>query len=208
MTELVKFNIGGKLYQISKSLLEMHSNTMLAKSASENWQKDPEAEIFIERNGIRFQFVLDYLRDGQVTLPVTESKEMLISELEYFGVEYDEEMIDEKVIVRSKSVKFISAAMVELQNIVTTKEWESQIAQFAVDIIKVYLGEGAPSLQNSVFCYYYHFNKAQKSNHQKLVNYSRGNKMSFLVKTVNLHLYGVGLQINANGKLTQYQPEW
>jgi hypothetical protein len=218
MTEIVQFNIGGKLYQISKSLLEMHSNTMLAKSASVNWQKDPEAEIFIERNGIRFQFVLDYLRDGKVTLPVTESKEMLISELEYFGVEYDEEMIDEKFILRSKSLKSISAAMVELQYIIASEdaahktiEAQSRIAQYVIDIIKVYVGEGAPSLQKSEFDYYDHFNEAQKSNYHKLgrcFSVLCGSKKKMAETVNNMHLRGVGLQVDAYMKLTQYQSEY
>jgi hypothetical protein len=59
---------------------------MLAKSASDQWQEDPESEIFIERDGARFRFVMDYLRDGNVTLPITETKEAFVAELEYYNI--------------------------------------------------------------------------------------------------------------------------
>jgi hypothetical protein len=34
-TEIVTFNVGGTRYEVSRSLLDLHPNTMLAKSASE-----------------------------------------------------------------------------------------------------------------------------------------------------------------------------
>ena len=89
MTDTTQFNVGGTTYAVSRSLLESHANSMLAATASEKWQQDPEAEIFIERNGHRFQYVLDYMRDGKVVLPVTETKEAVLAELEYYGIESD-----------------------------------------------------------------------------------------------------------------------
>jgi BTB/POZ domain len=44
--------------------------------------------IFTERNGYRFQYVLDYMRDGSITLdclPNHIHKEALYKDLEYFG---------------------------------------------------------------------------------------------------------------------------
>jgi len=84
---VVRFNVGGKRYEVSRSLLEMHPDTMLARSASVQWQTDPEVEIFIERNGDRFQYVLDYLRDdGRVFVPVTLAREALLADLHYYGI--------------------------------------------------------------------------------------------------------------------------
>eukprot|EP00957_Ditylum_brightwellii_P084013 6386462-Ditylum_brightwellii.AAC.1 len=51
MTDICCFNIGGHKYQVSRSLLKQHPNTMLARISSEVWQKDPEAEIFVDQNG-------------------------------------------------------------------------------------------------------------------------------------------------------------
>ena len=88
MTNIVLFNVGGKQYKVSRSLLEMHPNTMLTRSASEHWLHNPDAEVFIERDGIRFEFVLDYLRDdGHVILPITVPKPSFMADLVYYGVE-------------------------------------------------------------------------------------------------------------------------
>jgi hypothetical protein len=38
--------------------------------ASETWQKDQQATLFIDRNSDRFRFCLDYMRDGQVWHPL------------------------------------------------------------------------------------------------------------------------------------------
>ena len=88
--------MGGKLYIVTRSLLEMHPNTMLARSASEQWLPDQVKEVFLERDGDQFGLVLDYLRDdGYVVLPLTVSKPSFMADLVYYGVEN----IDEKKIV-------------------------------------------------------------------------------------------------------------
>jgi len=81
------FNVGGTKYEVSRSLMSEHPDTMLARIASETWQKDPESVVFVGRDGARFGFVLDYMRDGQVSLPAQGqvTKESLLKELLYFG---------------------------------------------------------------------------------------------------------------------------
>jgi hypothetical protein len=111
---VVSLNVGGTLYQVSRSLFEQqHPDTMLARLVSETWQrrhqpdqddnddedtkptkKKTKKAIFIERDGARFGLVLDYLRDGSVRLPVTVSKAAFLSDLSYYGVEYNERRID------------------------------------------------------------------------------------------------------------------
>lgn len=88
----VLFNIGGHPYRVSKSLLDSQPNSMLTRIASKQWHTD-DSEIFIDRNGSRFQYVLDYLRDGRVILPISECKEAIVSELEYYNIDFDEDYI-------------------------------------------------------------------------------------------------------------------
>ena len=96
MTNTVRFNVGGNRYQLSRSLLDMHPKTMLAQSASEQWLQNPDAEVFVERDGIQFGYVLDYLRDdGSVILPMTVPKPSFLADLVYYGVEN----VDESKIV-------------------------------------------------------------------------------------------------------------
>ncbi len=94
-TETIKFNVGGQCYEISRSLLDQHPHSMITKSASEKWLEDPETEIFLERDGTTFRYVLSYMRDGRVTVPPSEPKDNFIRELEYFGIDYQEEDIDD-----------------------------------------------------------------------------------------------------------------
>ena len=64
-TNTIKFNVGGRHFEVSRDLLEGHSETMLGKLVSEAWQADPEERIFIDRDGDKFAHVLDYLRYGR-----------------------------------------------------------------------------------------------------------------------------------------------
>lgn len=97
----VRFNVGGRIYEVSRSLLDLFPNTMLSRMVSDMWQEvqvarngdgdgDDQNEaaplIFVDRNGDRFQYVLDYMRDGQkASLPFTVSKEGFLKDLEYYG---------------------------------------------------------------------------------------------------------------------------
>jgi len=114
-TKVVKFNVGGQPFTVSRSLLEMHPDTMLAKSASEKWQDDPESKIFIERDGELFRHVLSYLRDGKVKLPLTVTKEGFLAELQYYGVdEVCEENVDDSLIKGIQSAKGFHNGVIEM----------------------------------------------------------------------------------------------
>jgi len=94
----VRFNVGGTVYEVSRSLLEQFPDTMLSRMVSETWldcsqggdndDQKKESPIFVDRDGDRFRYVLDYMRDGQkVTLPVTVPKQGFLKDLEYYGFE-------------------------------------------------------------------------------------------------------------------------
>jgi hypothetical protein len=92
----VRFDVGGTIYKVSRSLLEQHPNIVLARMVSKAWLGEKEEDdnnerkddepLFIDRDGERFRYVLDFMRDGpKVSLPVTISKEGFIKDLDYFG---------------------------------------------------------------------------------------------------------------------------
>ena len=63
---------------------------MLARMISELWLGSDEAKdepIFIERDGERFRYCLDYMRDGRVSVAITVSKDGILKDLEYYGFE-------------------------------------------------------------------------------------------------------------------------
>ena len=65
MIDTVKFNVGGRHFEVSRALIYEHSDTMLGKLVSDIWNEDPEEAVFIDRNGDIFVHVLDYLRYGR-----------------------------------------------------------------------------------------------------------------------------------------------
>ena len=83
----ISFNVGGSVYQVSCNTLQRYPESMLAKLVSEVWKpQEPSAPIFIDRDGSRFQFVLDFLRDGKVHLPASVSAEALRADFAYYGL--------------------------------------------------------------------------------------------------------------------------
>jgi len=90
--DTVQLDVGGHLFKVSRSLLEQHPDTMLARLVSDDWQNDDNKDgtHFIDRNGERFQYVLDYMRDQKVYLPLTVSKEAFLLDLQYFGFDVDD----------------------------------------------------------------------------------------------------------------------
>ena len=84
----VSFNVGGRIFVVYRLLLDAFPSTILARSASEEWfGNNADKPIFIDRDSDRFQYCLDYMRDGRVGLPPTESKAALLAELTYYGFE-------------------------------------------------------------------------------------------------------------------------
>jgi hypothetical protein len=83
----VKFDVGGRLYKVSRSSIERFPSTMLARMISEAWQKDPEVTLFIDRDSDRFRFCLDYMRADKVWLPLNIPKEAFLDDLDFYGFE-------------------------------------------------------------------------------------------------------------------------
>lgn len=90
-----KLNVGGSKYEVSDSLLDRFPNSMLRRLTCDAWndQENTEDEIFIERNGHRFQYVLDLMRDATVSLPFAVPRAQCIADLEYFNIDYEDSQI-------------------------------------------------------------------------------------------------------------------
>jgi len=78
---------------------------MLSRVCSGNWQEgsvnarasdgDGEGDepIFIDRDSYRFRFVLDYMRDSKIELPLSIPRGQFIRDLIYYGLDYVDEDI-------------------------------------------------------------------------------------------------------------------
>jgi len=86
-----------------------------------SWHTDPNAEIFIDRNGARFQYVLDYLRDGKVHLPVFVSKASLLLDLNFFGVPVN----GNNIVVNTTDYSFFLKSKMLVKDVI--QSWETEI---------------------------------------------------------------------------------
>jgi len=72
-TTIVELNVGGVIYATSTSTLTSEPDSLLARmflpSGSKNPGKDAKSRYFIDRDGVLFRYVLDYLRTLTLTLP-------------------------------------------------------------------------------------------------------------------------------------------
>ena len=93
----VTFNVGGTKYEVSLTLLNIHPHCLLSKEADKpKHQDNPDEPIFIDRDGSRCKYVLDWMRDNQVVIPATVSKKALLNELHVYGFDsVDESTIDD-----------------------------------------------------------------------------------------------------------------
>jgi hypothetical protein len=98
---ILRLNVSGKLYAVSRSVTKSFSHSlldqMLSKAEEEQHQHQREdgkgftespsqQAYFIDRDGERFSYVLDYLRYGVVFLPKPLSRQMLLLDLKYFEI--------------------------------------------------------------------------------------------------------------------------
>mmetsp|Transcript_36927 Transcript_36927/g.62818 ORF Transcript_36927/g.62818 Transcript_36927/m.62818 type:complete len:202 (-) Transcript_36927:65-670(-) len=86
MADTVRFNVGGRHFEVSRSLVDEHSNTVLGKLVSDTWNGDPAKAVFIDRSGDIFAHILEYLRYGSIELPITVPRSMFDRELDYYGI--------------------------------------------------------------------------------------------------------------------------
>lgn len=56
--DTVKFNVGGRHFEVSRALVDDYSYTVLGKLVSDTWMEDHEKLVFIDRSGDIFAFVL------------------------------------------------------------------------------------------------------------------------------------------------------
>eukprot|EP01061_Rhynchopus_euleeides_P015180 TRINITY_DN26001_c1_g2_i2.p1 TRINITY_DN26001_c1_g2~~TRINITY_DN26001_c1_g2_i2.p1 ORF type:complete len:184 (+),score=74.48 TRINITY_DN26001_c1_g2_i2:70-621(+) len=88
----VILNVCGMKYEVLVATLLNCPETMLG-SLVEKWNTSgefsadaPTREVFIDRNGERFQYILDWYRDGRIVLPPHVPREAMLGDVEFFGL--------------------------------------------------------------------------------------------------------------------------
>lgn len=93
MNEVIELNVGGVYYTTTKKTLTSDKNSLLAELVANYNQsisdvKDTKGRLFIDRDGILFRYILDYLRDDEIQFPRGfREKRRLQKEAEYFKLD-------------------------------------------------------------------------------------------------------------------------
>ena len=61
----VKFNVGGKNFEVSRALIDEHADYFLRRLVPDTWNEDPSKVVCIDRDGDIFAHILNYLRYGR-----------------------------------------------------------------------------------------------------------------------------------------------
>ncbi|XP_076467940.1 BTB/POZ domain-containing protein KCTD12-like [Babylonia areolata] len=86
--QLVELNVGGVMYTTNLATLVKEPDSILAslfQDTSHHLVRDTKGKVFIDRDGVLFRYVLDYLRNQKLVLPENfHERERLKQEAEYF----------------------------------------------------------------------------------------------------------------------------
>ncbi|OQV18227.1 BTB/POZ domain-containing protein KCTD12 [Hypsibius exemplaris] len=88
-TEIIELNVGGVLYTTTINTLLRDNESLLARmfasNATVSLPKDAKGRLFLDRDGVLFRYVLDFLRHGRLVLPENfYERERLRAEAEHF----------------------------------------------------------------------------------------------------------------------------
>ncbi|GFH47343.1 POZ domain-containing protein [Chaetoceros tenuissimus] len=190
----IKLNVGGIIYQVSKSLLEKFPGSLLERCASNTWNEGGD-EVFIEGNANRFQYVLDFMRHGEVILPKGESGQAFLKEMEYYGIECDDTLVH-----NINTPKFLPLVNIMKGN-KKEKILDYTAAVIASDVIKV-AGTEMLGGERSSFTMEYHDTSPtatglpgaeQKIIYKYLLHYK--NDLKSIIDMINHQISMVGLQV-------------
>ncbi|GFT49833.1 hypothetical protein NPIL_519011 [Nephila pilipes] len=88
---VIELNVGGVFYTTSHATLTKESNSLLAQlfggPLSAGPYRDSKGKFFVDRDGVLFRYILDYLRDQRIVLPENfHERRRLRHEAEYFNL--------------------------------------------------------------------------------------------------------------------------
>ena len=101
---IVKLNVGAHYFTTSLETLTKDPNSKLAAMFSSESEMKPsdDGAFFIDRDGTHFQFILNYLRTGKLTLPEGATFiEELKEEAEFYQIQGLVEEFNKSVLTES-----------------------------------------------------------------------------------------------------------
>jgi len=100
-SDIVNLNVGGVKYSTTRSTLCKYPDSMLGAMFSQNMPSnvDKDGYYFIDRNGKIFEYILQYLRSDELSLPKEfKDFDLLKREMDFFQIKpLIEKTVEEKV---------------------------------------------------------------------------------------------------------------
>ncbi|XP_071845751.1 uncharacterized protein [Apostichopus japonicus] len=110
MPQVVQLNVGGSLYTTSRSVLTKDAGSKLYHMLSGNMPNmvDTNGNVFIDRDGKLFRYILNFLRDNKLVVPLKFAEfDLLLAEAEYYQLKQLKEAILEKMISNVDIMEFV-----------------------------------------------------------------------------------------------------
>ena len=126
--QIITFEVSGQIFKVSRSVLDKYPDSMLANRAYGATSNDPDSPIFIDGDGERFRYCLDYLRHGRAYLPWTVSKDGILHDLEYYGIEN----VNADAIDESSASLTAAAQMFKVES-----EYEKEMGEYEAQIAEI-----------------------------------------------------------------------
>lgn len=85
--QLVNLNVGGKKFTTTINTLTKYEDSMFPVLLSGKFKENPANEIFIDRDGQAFKYIMTFLRNGEYIAPSDPAMQKLVNcEIEYYGL--------------------------------------------------------------------------------------------------------------------------
>lgn len=109
---IVELNVGGVFYTTTLSTLtsEVDSNLSAIFSEKLKLKKDAKGKYFLDRDGVLFRYVLDFLRNQALVLPEGfRERDRLVQEADFYGLTNLKKAINEHVSTTPTTTTVLSS---------------------------------------------------------------------------------------------------
>jgi uncharacterized protein YjbI with pentapeptide repeats len=118
---IVELNVGGQYFATSSTTIAMHKESLLYKLVFGRIAstRDAQNRIFIDRDGAVFRYVLNFMRDGRLSLPMNfDDYEALLWAAEFYQVRglRHAALAQLAQVRRERLVRFLSLAGLDLSH--------------------------------------------------------------------------------------------
>ena len=76
------------MHRVTESILREHGSTLLGQLGLRALRDGNDDPIFIDRDGDIFIYILNYLREKEIDLPMSVPKPAFMAEIRHYGVSY------------------------------------------------------------------------------------------------------------------------